>query len=226
MDGASAKQYTEAPSGCARAAALRVDGEVTAVADNAPSRPRPLRADAARNRDKVLAAATAVFADSGTEASLEEVARRAGVGIGTLYRHFPTRGALIEHVYRENVERLCTAVPELLGRLPADQAIEEWVLSFAEYAGRKRDTVAALRAALGVDSESVFADTRIQLRAAVNQLFAAGRDAGVIRDDVQPIDVLHTVVGVCSAGNDVPDAEATRRMLRIVLDGLRYGAPT
>lgn len=192
----------------------------------APSQPRRLRADAARNRERVLTAATDVFGESGTDASLEEVARRAGVGIGTLYRHFPTRAALIEQVYREGVTRLCASVPDLLGRLPVEQAIEEWVLSFAEYAGRKRDTAAALRSALGDDSESVFSDTRTQLRAAADQLFTAATDAGVIRDDVEPMDVLHTVVGVCSANPSSRDPEATTRMLRIVLDGLRYQAST
>jgi len=191
----------------------------------APSQPRRLRADAARNRERVLAAATDVFSESGTDASLEEVARRAGVGIGTLYRHFPTRAVLIEQVYREGVTRLCAAVPELLGRLSVEQAIEAWVLSFAEYAGRKRDTAAALRSALGDDSESVFSDTRTQLRAAADQLFTAASDAGVIRGDVEPMDVLHAVVGVCSANPSAQDPEATKRMLRIVLDGLRYGAP-
>lgn len=226
MDGASGNEYTEASSGYASADDEFVRREVAELASRAtaPAQPRRLRADAARNRDKVIAAATDVFGESGTDASLEEVARRAGVGIGTLYRHFPTRAALIEQVYREGMTRLCATVPDLLDRLPVEQAIEQWVLSFAEYAGRKRDTAAALRSALGDDSESVFSDTRAQLRAAADLLFRAASDAGAIRSDVQPMDVLHTVVGVCSANPNARDPEATKRMLRIVLDGLRYGS--
>lgn len=186
--------------------------------------PRRLRADAARNRERVLEAAADVFSESGTDGSLEEIARRAGVGIGTLYRHFPTRGALVEQVYRDGVAALCATAPELLARLPAEQAIEEWVLGFAAYAGRKRGTAAALRAALGEGSASVFSDAHAQLDAAARLLFDAARDAGAIRGDVQPLDVLRTVSGVCMVGADGADPEATRRMLRIVLDGLRFGA--
>lgn len=192
----------------------------------APAQPRRLRADAARNRESILAAATDLFAEAGTDASLEEVARRAGVGIGTLYRHFPTRAALIEQVYREGVTRLCATAGDLLERLPVEQAIEEWVLSFAEYAGRKRDTAAALRSALGDDSENVFSDTRAELTATADRLFNAAHEAGVIRGDVKPMDVLHAVVGVCSANPSAKDPEATKRMLRIVLDGLRYTPTT
>jgi AcrR family transcriptional regulator len=185
---------------------------------------RPLRADAARNRAKVVAAAADVFAAGGTDASLEEIARRAGVGVGTLYRHFPTRAALVEEVYRGGVEALCSRAPELLATLPPDEAIEQWVLGFSAYVGRKRGTAAALRAALGDDSAPVFAEAHGRLQAAAHLLFDAARDAGTIRGDVEPMDVLRTVSGVCVAGAEVQDPEASRRMLRIVLDGLRYRA--
>lgn len=188
-----------------------------------PAARRP-RADALRNREKVLTAAAEVFAEQGTDAALEEVARRAGVGIGTLYRHFPTRAALVEHVYRDGVTRLAEQARELVATLPAEEALEAWVLAFADYAGRKRDNAAALRAALGEDSAAVFAESRAQMTEAANLVFDTARAAGVIRPDVDAWDAVRTVGGVCQAGNDAQDPEASRRMLRIVLDGLRFGA--
>lgn len=188
-----------------------------------PAVRRP-RADAVRNREKVIAAAAEVFAEQGTDAALEEIARRAEVGIGTLYRHFPTRAALVEQVYRDGVSRLAAQARELVATLPADEALTAWVLAFAEYAGRKRDNAAALRAALGEDSTAVFAESRAQLTEAANLVFDTARDAGVIRADVDAWDAVRTVSGVCMAGNDANDPEASGRMLRIVLDGLRYGA--
>ncbi len=190
-----------------------------------PAARRP-RADALRNREKVLAAAAEVFAEQGTEASLEEVARRAGVGVGTLYRHFPTRAALVEHVYRDGVARLAAQARELVETRPIEEALTAWVLALAEYAGRKRDNAAALRAALGDDSAAVFADSRAQLTEAANLVFDRARAAGVIRPDLDAWDAVRTVSGVCMAGNDANDPEASRRMLRIVLDGLRVGAGT
>jgi len=191
---------------------------------------RPLRADALRNRVKILEAAAALFAESGTDASLEEIARRADVGIGTLYRHFPTRAALIEHVYRSRVDELCATAPELLERFAPVQALEEWVLSFTAYVGQKRGMVAALRAAMGEDVATVFTDTHAKLSAATTLLLDAARREGAIRGDIEPMVLLRTVSGVCMAGADAgqndpaQQAEQTRRMLGLVLDGLRYGA--
>jgi AcrR family transcriptional regulator len=105
-----------------------------------------LRADAQRNRDKLLAAATAAFAETGTDASLEAIAKRAGVGIGTLYRHFPTREALVEAAYRNEVERLCESARELLASHPPDVALAEWMDRFVAYAAAKRGMRSALQA--------------------------------------------------------------------------------
>ncbi|MCV2395469.1 TetR/AcrR family transcriptional regulator [Actinotalea sp. M2MS4P-6] len=210
----------------ARQATARGDEQATGSAEAAETaaKPRKLRADAARNREKVITAAADVFAEGGTDASLEEIARRAGVGVGTLYRHFPTRAALIEEVYRGGVTALCARAPELLATLPPDEALEEWVLGFQAYVGRKRGTATALRAALGDESTAVFADTHEQLRQASRMLFDAAHAAGKIRGDVDPMEVMRTVSGVCSAGADAKDPAAGLRMLRLVLDGLRYGA--
>jgi len=191
---------------------------------------RPLRADAARNRTKVLAVAAEAFAESGTDTPLEEIARRADVGIGTLYRHFPTRAALIEQVYRSRVDELCATAPRLLESVPPIEALEEWVLSFTAYVGQKRGMVAALRAAMGEDVTAVFTDTHDKLSAATTLLLDAARRDGAIRGDIEPMDLLRAVGGVCMAGADAgqgdpaEQAERTRRMLGLVLDGLRYGA--
>jgi len=192
---------------------------------------RPLRADAARNRTRILDAAAATFAESGTEASLEEVARRADVGIGTLYRHFPTRASLIEQVYRSRVDELCETAQALLATLPPLEALEEWVLSFTAYVGQKRGMVAALRAALGDEPTTVFSDTHDKLSDAGTLLLDAARRDGAIRGDIAPMDLLRAVSGVCMVGADAGQgdpaerAAQTKRMLNLVLDGLRYGAP-
>ena len=159
----------------------------------------------------------------GTDASLEEVARRAGVGVGTLYRHFPTRAALVEHVYRDGVERLAAQARDAVERLPAQEALEEWVLSFADYAGRKRDNAAALRAALGDDSPRLRRQPGPDHRGRQPRLRQRPRRRGH-PPRRRRRDAVRTVSGVCMAGNDTKDPEASRRMLRIVLDGLRFGA--
>lgn len=185
---------------------------------------RPLRVDAARNRDKILEAAAELFGDEGTDASLEEVARRAGVGVGTLYRHFPNRTVLIEQVYRRSVDELCSEAPRLAATLPPGEALEAWILGFVTYVGRKKGLATALRGALGDDASAIFADVHARLKAAGDVLLVTAQDAGVVRTDVETMDVLRAVSGVCSATADAQDPERTRRVLRLLLDGLRYGA--
>lgn len=185
--------------------------------------PRPLRADAARNREKVLDAAAELFGDEGTDASLEEIARRAGVGVGTLYRHFPNRTVLVEQVYRHSVSELCDEAPRLAATLPPGEALEAWIMGFVTYVGRKRGLATALRGALGDDASAVFADVHDQLKTTGDELLLAAQRAGVVRTDVETMDVLRAVSGVCTATADARDAEKTRRVLRLLLDGLRYG---
>jgi AcrR family transcriptional regulator len=186
---------------------------------------KPLRADAARNREKLLQAATEVFGESGTEASLEEIARRAGVGVGTLYRHFPTRACLIEQVYRHSVDEVCAAVPRLLDEMPPFDALSTWVNGFVGYVGRKKGMVSALREAMGPESEEVFHDVHVRLEDAAEQLLAATQAAGVVRADAEPLDLLRSVSGMCLAQAASDDPGRTTRVLALVLDGLRYGAP-
>ena len=188
-----------------------------------PATTRPLRADARRNRDRLLAvAAEALLAD--VEVPLETVAERAGVGIGTLYRHFPNRDALVEAVYRHEVEALCDAAPDLLrGDGPAVEALREWMGRFVRYAATKRGLGAALRAAVGSESP-LFAETRLRILGALATLLDACRAEGSVRADADADDVMRAMWGVWLVP-DGPEWDAqVRRLLDLVVNGLRFGA--
>jgi AcrR family transcriptional regulator len=184
---------------------------------------RPLRADAQRNRDKLLTAATQAFAELGEEVPLETIAARAGVGIGTLYRHFPSREALVAAAYRSEVDALCAAAAELLAALPADQALRAWTERFADYIATKRAMGDALRSAASSDSP-LFADTRERILGALRLLLEAGAASGVVRSDVDPKDVMRVVNGIWYLPNGPQWRADVGRMLDLVIDGLRYGA--
>jgi AcrR family transcriptional regulator len=186
---------------------------------------KPLRADAQRNREQLISVAGRAFAERGVDTSLEEIAKQAGVGIGTLYRHFPTRHALIEAVYRQEVEVLCGGVDELLATLPADQALDEWMQRFIGYVAIKRGLMSALKEVVAADSE-VFARSRAQMNEAVAKLVGAAVAAGAIRADAEPADLLRGLSGFCMFG-DQEDGWQGRalRLSRLLVDGLRYGAP-
>ena len=190
---------------------------------SAPTHDKPLRKDAARNREKLLAAAVVLFAERGTDGSLEEVAKRAGVGIGTLYRHFPTRDALVEAAYRNEVAQLRAAAGELLAELPPDAALEAWMGRFVDYGTAKRGMRDALQSIAGGGAD-LFAETRGQVTEAVAVLLRAGAEAGTLRADVEPEDVLRAMgaIWMVADGDEFPDQ--AMRILRLVLDGLRYRA--
>jgi AcrR family transcriptional regulator len=186
---------------------------------------RPLRADAQRNRDKLLSAATAAFAEEGDGVALESVAARAGVGIGTLYRHFPNRDALIVAAYEHEVDSLCAAARDLLASSPADEALGRWVERFADYIATKRGMGEALRTAVSSSASPVFTDCRGRIVGALRALLAAGVADGSLRSDVDPEDVMRVVNAIWYLP-DGPEWRATvGRMLHLVIDGLRYGAP-
>ena len=187
----------------------------------APIHDKPLRKDAQRNRERLLAAAVGLFAERGTEGSLEEVAKRAGVGIGTLYRHFPTRDALVEAAYRNEVAQLRAAADDLLAELPPAEALEAWMRRFVEYGSAKRGMRDALQSIAGAGSD-LFADTRAQVTEAVAVLLRAGAEAGTLRADVEAEDVLRAMgaIWMVADGDDFP--EQAMRVLGLVLDGLRY----
>jgi AcrR family transcriptional regulator len=185
---------------------------------------RPLRADAQRNREKLLAAATVAFAEDGEDVALEAVAARAGVGIGTLYRHFPSREALIVAAYQQEVDSLCAAARGLQASQPADEALRVWAERFADYVATKRRMGAALRTAVASDSP-LFAETRERILGALRLLLDAGAADGTLRTDVDPADVMCVI----NASWLLPDGPEWRdtvgRMLDLVIDGLRYRAP-
>jgi AcrR family transcriptional regulator len=191
--------------------------------DPARATDRGLRADARRNRDALLAAGAAVFADRGPEASLEEIARRANVGIGTLYRHFPDRDALTEAVYRHEVERLCDGAEPLLAENPADVALATWMRNFAAYAATKRGMMVSLKSALGPDSE-LFTYSHRRIREAIGALLDAASAEGSIRSDVDSEALLAGMRGICMAGDTPDDAARTALLIDLLVDGLRYRA--
>ena len=177
---------------------------------------RPMRADARRNYEKLVAAAREVFTDEGSAASLESVAERAGVGIGTLYRHFPTRQALLEAVYADEVNAIARSARELDGLEPWD-ALVEWVHRYVGFAATKRALMDALLDT-APDSD-VLMICRTALREAGDDLIGRGQQAGVVRRDVDFVDVGRMVSQIAVAPH--ADADQKERMLQILLDGLR-----
>jgi AcrR family transcriptional regulator len=184
---------------------------------------RPLRADARRNRDALLVAAAAQFAERGVEAPLEEIARRAGVGIGTLYRHFPTRDALIADVYRREVDLLCGGVDELLATLPADEALAEWMRRFVGYVATKRGLAVALKSMVNDNSE-LFAQSRANINESMARLVHAAVEADLVRSDADPEDVLRAMSGFCLFSEQAGWQEQAQRLVSLLVDGLRFGA--
>ncbi|MCF3134580.1 TetR/AcrR family transcriptional regulator [Streptomyces olivochromogenes] len=174
---------------------------------------RPHRKDAARNYDALLAAAREAFAEHGAEASLEDVARRAGVGIGTLYRNFPTRRDLFESVYADDVNALCRAAVEA-AELPPWQALTTWLDRFSGYMVTKR----AVREALNDESE-IFQACRVSMYAAGGPLLERAQRAGEARADMDFGDLLRMVAGITATSFE--NDEQRDRVLAIALDGVR-----
>jgi AcrR family transcriptional regulator len=190
-------------------------------ADAQRNEPRALRADAQRNRDRLLAVAARAFSEDGPEVTLDSIVKEAGVGIGTLYRHFPTREALVEATYRNELARLCDAAGDLLTELPADQATRQWMDGFIDYMTTKRGMADALRAVVASGGDP-FAESLARLLRAVTTLLDAGATAGTIRADVQPGDVLASLSGVSLTAGEPAQRDQARRMLDLLMDGLRY----
>ena len=178
------------------------------------------RADAVRNRERVLAAAKAVFSAGGPDASLEAVARRAGVGIGTLYRHFPTREALFEAVYRREVEQLGELADSLKGAAAPVEALRRWLRSNVEFVATKKGMSAALALAVHGSSE-LYAYTFDRLTKAVGALLDRAVAAGEIRADVSPEDVLRILAGMSYMHDQPGWHKSVLRLVDVFVDGLR-----
>jgi AcrR family transcriptional regulator len=181
-----------------------------------------MRSDAKRNREILIVAAAKAFADHGVDTSLEEIARQAGVGIGTLYRHFPTRHDLIEAVYRQEVEILCAGVEELLAERPPDEALAEWMERFVRYVAVKRGLVGAMRSVVSANSE-IFAYTHKLVLDAVTTLVDAAVAAGTIKPGTDPVDLLRGLGGFCMVNDQADWQERAVRLVALLMDGLRYG---
>jgi AcrR family transcriptional regulator len=180
-----------------------------------------MRADARRSRAKLLEAATAAFAENGADAPLEDIARRAGVGIGTLYRHFPTRTDLQAGVFRSQVDAVCATADELIGTVSPQEAFAGSVRAIAGYLITKRGLSKALIDSLGRDSELISACS-MRMRDTLDRLLEHAQQAGVLRPDVTAHDVLRLVHGIVMATEQAP--QDTDRLLGMMLDGLRAGS--
>ncbi|MBR1164563.1 TetR/AcrR family transcriptional regulator [Bradyrhizobium elkanii] len=190
------------------------------MAGRSPEIARKPRADAVRNRERVLEAAKAVFSAGGSEASLEAVARHAGVGIGTLYRHFPTREALYEAVYRREVEQLGDLAEQLQCAPEPVEALRRWLRANVQFVATKKGMVAAL-ALVAAGSSELHAYSFDRLTRAIGTLLARAVAAGVIRNDISAEDVLRALIGMCYM-HDQPGWQTTAlRLLDVFVDGLR-----
>ena len=182
--------------------------------------PRQHRADAARNRETLLAAATRAFAASEPEPSMRAIAREAGVGVATLYRHFPTRESLVDAVYQDQVKRLTSGARQLLDTHRPAEALRLWMHLFADWLATKHGMLNTLVAMIDSDKDA-HADTRKQLLAAITSNLDAGLAAGEIRTDSSADDIAAGLLGIFTvAGAPAPHSQAAR-LLDLLLDGLR-----
>jgi len=178
------------------------------------------RADSQRNRRLLLEAAKAAFGEVGAQVSLEEIARRAGVGIGTLYRHFPTRGAIVEAVYRHEVRRLAVSATRLLASLAPGEALHQWMRLFVDYIATKKVIASALSSIVGATTD-LYAQSGERIAGAMSLLVERAAAAGDIRPDVDPDDLLRALAGF-TYGNASPKWQGSAlRLIDILMDGLR-----
>ena len=180
---------------------------------------RPKRADARRNYETVLAAAREAFAEGGESTALEEIARRAGVGIGTLYRHFPNRQALLEAVYLGEVEEFCRATDELPDTIDPWDALTGWFDRFVAYLATKRALAGELLNYMDMSAE-LFKHSRAALWASGEPLLARAQEAGAVRRDTEIAEVIQIVGGISKIPAVEP--EQIEHIIEIALDGLRY----
>jgi AcrR family transcriptional regulator len=183
-------------------------------------RERKPRADSLRNRERLLAAAKTAFGEIGVDAALEEIARRAGLGIGTLYRHFPTRDALLAAVYQREVEQLSTSAGALLASRPAGEAMKAWMHLLVDYMATKRVIAPALRASSGEGAE-VYASSGAAIGLTMMRLLDAAVASGDVRADVQPEDLYRMMMGI-THGFEQPNWEpSARRLIDVLMAGLK-----
>jgi AcrR family transcriptional regulator len=184
----------------------------------------PLRADARRNRELILSAADAAFAEEGLGVPVDEIARRAGVGAGTLYRHFPTKEALFEAVLVAHFDQITERARDLAERGDPDEALFEFMTCIGQEAASKRNLIEALAGA-GVDIHQTAPESKRAVEEAFRHLLSQAQTAGSIRSDVTIDDLFGLIMGTCAIGNPAADASQAR-MLAIVFDGMRATGPS
>jgi AcrR family transcriptional regulator len=178
------------------------------------------RSDATRNREQLLAVATRVIASADGTPSMRAIAAEAGVGIATLYRHFPTRESLVEAVYQDQVTRLVAGASELLAQLPPAAALRKWMDLFGDWIATKNGMVDTLLAMIK-SGEIAHAQTRTELLTAITQILDAGRAEGDLRADVTAEDIAASLIGIFTVAPPPEHADRASRLLNILLDGLR-----
>jgi len=191
------------------------------VADEGePAAVRKPRADAERNRVRLLETAKAAFAEKGSGASLDEIARTAGVGAGTLYRHFPTRDALVAAVYRNETEQLVVAASRLAETHPPVMALREWLLLFVDYIATKHGMYEVLNSIVGGTS-GLYSVSTAQVKQAIAKLVERAVASGNIRLDLDPLDLLRALAGVANIGLGPDGERAAKRLVDILIAGVR-----
>jgi AcrR family transcriptional regulator len=181
---------------------------------------RKPRSDAQRNRERILEVARPAFSRSGANTSLDDVAREAGVGPGTLYRHFPTREALLEAVYRSEMEKLAAAEQKFADELPPIEALRAWLLLFVDYIAAKQLIAPALNALLG-DPKKVFEASYARVWEAIRALVKRAIKSGDIRSDLDPVDLLRALIGIASVATSPDWQQSARRLVDILIAGAR-----
>ena len=184
-----------------------------------PARRKP-RADAQRNRERILEAAKEAFTRSGANTSLDDIAKQSGVGPGTLYRHFPTREALLEAVYRTEVEKLAAAERKFAQAMPPIEALRAWMLLFVDYIAAKHIIAPALNTLLGGASK-LYEGTRPQIQGAIEALVKRAIKSGDIRKDLDPFDLLRALIGVSNVASGPDWKQSARRLVDILITGSR-----
>jgi AcrR family transcriptional regulator len=214
----SAKYYTEAASG-SQVGFAGVVMNASVTTSGGPGGPK--RADARRNYELLITAATQAFAERGADdVSLEEIARRAGVGIGTLYRHFPARQNLLEAVYKDQVDGLEVLAGKLMVSESPGEALGEWLRAFAAFGRTKRSLSSALVAALGKDS-ALMSECSMILRSCSGALLTRAQEAGAVRPEIQPSDLIRLIHGLIVASDSAPgDTAQADRILDLMMGGL------
>jgi AcrR family transcriptional regulator len=182
--------------------------------------PRKPRADAQRNRERILQIAKDAFTRSGVAISLDDVARQAGIGPGTLYRHFPTRDALLEAVYRTEVEKLAAAERKFAETMPPIEALRAWMLLFVDYIAAKQIIAPALNTIVGGTSK-LFEATGVQIKGAIHALVERAIKSGDIRPDLDPLDLLRALVGVSNVASAPDWSQSAKRLVEILILGSR-----